>query len=145
MAAREGVELYHLEISGSTVRVLIDSPAGITLDACTHYSRVLSDEMDRQDLIPGRYFLEVSSPGVERRLYRPADYAAAKGRRLVIRTDTGTIEGILLRSDEQGIALLAEQRNQPDEPATETIVGFDKIRSARIKLTDAELFRPKES
>lgn len=151
VAAREGVQLYHLEMVGSTLQVTIDSPAGITLDTCTRYSRALSDELDRLDLIPGRYRLEVSSPGVERRLYRPADYAAAVGKRLVVRTTTETLEGILLRSDEQQIVLAVEQKNRSPVPVrerletVETTVRFNNIRSARIKLSDAELFGHKES
>ena len=75
----KNIELVDLEIKGKpgnqTVRVYVDRPGGITLDECEQVSRVLSDELDMVDLIPGKYRLEVSSPGISRPLTRPSDFS----------------------------------------------------------------------
>lgn len=66
-------ELYHLEYvkeSGENyLRIYIDSPNGITLDDCEKVSRAVSDMLDIADPIPESYYLEVSSPGIDRILY----------------------------------------------------------------------------
>jgi ribosome maturation factor RimP len=49
-----------------TVRVFVDKDGGVTLDDCAHFSRVLGEELDRLEITPGPYNLEVSSPGAER-------------------------------------------------------------------------------
>jgi ribosome maturation factor RimP len=48
------------------VRVLLDKPGGITLGDCARFSRRLSDCLDMNQTIPGSYYLEVSSPGIQR-------------------------------------------------------------------------------
>ncbi|MDZ7373151.1 MAG: ribosome maturation factor RimP [candidate division KSB1 bacterium] len=81
---REGVELVDLELKGAPgrfiLRVFIDEEGGITIDRCTEISRKLSDFLDRKDPIPGRYVLEVSSPGVDRPLLQPRDFRRNVGR-----------------------------------------------------------------
>lgn len=66
-------ELYHLEYikeSGENyLRIYIDSPGGIGLDDCEKVSRVVSDKLDEIDPIEESYYLEVSSPGIDRILY----------------------------------------------------------------------------
>ena len=56
------------------LRVYIDKEKGVDLDDCARASRVISDLLDEQDPIPQAYFLEVSSPGIERLLQREQDY-----------------------------------------------------------------------
>jgi len=136
VASAQGVDLYHVELSGRNLRVLIDKETGVPLASCVQFSRALSDELDRADMIGQRYLLEVSSPGVERRLYRPSDYAAAAGRHVVVRTDTQTVEGTLVRANDKGIAVSSGTKDE----CPETIVDYGEIRSARVKVSDAELF-----
>jgi len=141
-AAQAAVEIYHVESSGRTLRVQIDSAEGVSLDACTSFSRALASALDRSDAIPARYFLEVSSPGVERHLYRPAHYARVLGRDLSVRTHAGALQGRLVRADARSLTLLVSDR----EEQVETIVGYDEIRSARVRVPDTELFsRHKET
>jgi ribosome maturation factor RimP len=66
-------------VSGSTVRVFIDHPAGVTLALCERVSMLLGDLRDR-------YALEVSSPGSERPLTKPAHFRRFVGRRARVRT-----------------------------------------------------------
>jgi ribosome maturation factor RimP len=60
--------------------VFIDKPEGVTLADCEHVSRQVSALLDVLDFGTGRYVLEVSSPGLDRQLYKPADYDRFAGR-----------------------------------------------------------------
>jgi len=90
VASQLGLELvdveYRREAGGWVLRVFIDKPGGVTLDDCQAVSYALSDQLDEADPIPNRYSLEVSSPGIERPLKRPADFERFAGRRVQIRT-----------------------------------------------------------
>jgi ribosome maturation factor RimP len=107
VAAREELELVHWELVGppgrSLLRIYIDKPVGVTLDDCETVSKQVGLLLDVEDLIPSRYTLEVSSPGVERGLYKPADYRRFQGQRIKLkslqsingqRNFRGTLEGI---------------------------------------------------
>ena len=85
------------------LRVYIDAPEGITLDDCERVSHQLSAVLDVEDPIPAEYCLEISSPGLNRRLFKEADYTRFQGRTAKVRMDslidgrrnfTGVIEGI---------------------------------------------------
>ena len=79
--AEERVELDDLELSGRTLRVIVDAEGGIDLDHITDVSRGVSRLLDEsEDLVPDSYSLEVTSPGLERRLRRPRHYEKAIGR-----------------------------------------------------------------
>ena len=84
IAAKRGVELVHVNISGtkreSVVRIFIDKEGGVTLDDCSGFSRDIEAVLDVEDPIPGRYVLEVSSPGIERELYTLKDFERFTGR-----------------------------------------------------------------
>src|SRR5437773_3789770 len=92
VAIDHGVELVHVELSGSeghpTVRVFIDKPGGVTHKDCSDVSNHLGTVLDVEDFIHSAYTLEVSSPGLERGLYKPADYERFAGRAARIKTRT---------------------------------------------------------
>ena len=69
---REGKEYY--------LRVYIDKEGGITIDDCVDVSRRLSDELDAKDFIDDAYTLEVSSPGLGRKLVKEREFAKSIGR-----------------------------------------------------------------
>lgn len=71
--------------SGLTLRVYIDHGNGIGVDDCSTVSQQLSAALDVDDPIDGHYVLEVSSPGIERPLFQPRDYAEHIGERAKIR------------------------------------------------------------
>ncbi len=81
----EGLELVDLEwmsLAGQWVlRVYMDKEGGVTLDDCQRVSRRLNPVLDVEDLIPSRYNLEVSSPGLNRRLKKASDFRRFLGRR----------------------------------------------------------------
>jgi ribosome maturation factor RimP len=83
---------YVKEASGWVLRVYIDKPTGVDLEDCRTVSEALDIRLDEADPIPGPYCLEVSSPGLERPLKKPADFERFAGRKVQIRT-YGAIHG----------------------------------------------------
>lgn len=108
--ARSGIELVDVEHRGATLRVFVDRPGGIDLDTISAASQLVSALLDEDDPIPGRYVLEVSSPGVERPLRTPAHFQRAVGSRIAVRTHPFVegerrIEGVLTAADDEGIVV----------------------------------------
>lgn len=97
---KEGAEWY--------LRVLIDKDGGVTIDDCVDMTHALDPVLDEEDPISQEYMLEVSSPGLERKLTRPEHFAASIGMpvraRLIrpLEDGTRTLEGILLRWEDSG-------------------------------------------
>jgi ribosome maturation factor RimP len=85
----EGMELVEVEVKGGgnqrMVRIWIDKPEGITHADCELVSQQVGTILDVEDVVPGgRYTLEVSSPGIERKLLRPRDYERFQGKKVKI-------------------------------------------------------------
>jgi len=83
----EGLELVEVEVKGGgnqrLVRIYIDKPEGVTHGDCESVSLQVGTIMDVEDVIlGGRYTLEVSSPGIERKLLKPQDYERFQGRKI---------------------------------------------------------------
>jgi ribosome maturation factor RimP len=91
-AIDHGVELVHAEVAGPegrpAVRVFIDKPGGVTHDDCSGVSTQLGTVLDVEDFIHSPYTLEVSSPGIERGLYKRADYERFAGSQAKIKART---------------------------------------------------------
>ncbi len=105
-----GLELYDVEVTPGVVRVLVERPGGVDLDAVADATTAISRALDGADVIPGRYTLEVSSPGLERPLRRPEHYRHFIGSTVAIKTHPGVegerrVEGELLTVDDGGISL----------------------------------------
>ncbi|HEY6188561.1 MAG TPA: ribosome maturation factor RimP [Pyrinomonadaceae bacterium] len=85
-----GLELVHAEVAGPEgkpiLRIFIDKPEGVTHEDCAAVSLHLGTILDVEDFIHSPYTLEVSSPGLERGLYKRADYERFAGRQAKIRT-----------------------------------------------------------
>lgn len=79
-----GVE-YKPQGRHSLLRVYIDKPEGITVEDCERVSHQVSGILDVEDPIQGQYTLEVSSPGLERPLFRPAHYERFAGSQVQLR------------------------------------------------------------
>ena len=114
IAESEGLELVEAEwkgaLRGGVLRVYIDKPTGITHADCECVSHQLSAALDVEDLVPANYTLEVSSPGLDRKLSKPGDFRRFEGRKAKVRmrgalegnrTVTGRIEG----SSQDGVSL----------------------------------------
>jgi ribosome maturation factor RimP len=89
IAVDEGLELVATEMVGSgskaVLRLVVDGPEGVTLDQCSAVSRQASALLDVEDPISHTYTLEVSSPGLDRKLYSERDYTRFAGRQVKIK------------------------------------------------------------
>src|SRR5208337_1271356 len=85
----EGLELVEVEVKGGGqhrfVRISIDKPAGVTHGDCELISQQVGTILDVEDVVPGgQYTLEVSSPGVERKLAKPGDFVRFQGKKIKV-------------------------------------------------------------
>jgi ribosome maturation factor RimP len=106
----QGFEVVDVEQRGATLRVVVDRPGGVDLDAIADATTVVSEVLDRHDPVPGRYVLEVSSPGVERPLRVPAHFQRAVGATVALTTrddgeGAGHIRGVLEAADDGGVVV----------------------------------------
>ncbi|MBT8101790.1 MAG: ribosome maturation factor RimP [Gammaproteobacteria bacterium] len=111
---RLGYELADLEVrlSGKSglVRVFIDKPEGIGLDDCEKVSRAVSALLDVEDPVPGNYELEVSSPGLDRKLTKVEHFQRFIGHTVKVKTrfpiaGRRRFRGRLLSVDEENIVV----------------------------------------
>ncbi|RRQ24102.1 ribosome maturation factor RimP [Guyparkeria sp. SCN-R1] len=96
------------------LRVYIDHPDGMTLEHCADVSRALAGELDVEDPFPGAYRLEVSSPGVERPMFRTEDFARFVGHRVRLRlykpvAQQKKFEGVIQGVDGEDITVLVDE------------------------------------
>jgi ribosome maturation factor RimP len=114
VAASEGLTLVDVELKGGRgsrlLRLYIDKPEGISHADCERVSEQLSALLDVEDPFPGRYTLEVSSPGLDRKLVKASDFAHFAGRkaRVVVREpvdDQKILEGRLAGFEEGRVRL----------------------------------------
>ena len=105
-----GVELVDIESLQGVVRVVIDEPDGLNSQTLVDVTKAISRMVDAEDPIPGRFTLEVSSPGVERPLKVPTHFRRAVGETVSIKTmpeveGERRVEGELTLADEEGITV----------------------------------------
>ena len=90
IVSSEGLELVHIEYRkqgrGFLLRVDIDKEGGVTLEDCTLVSHQISTYLDVDDVVPAEFELQVSSPGLDRKFYKPSDYAKFTGRLVRVKT-----------------------------------------------------------
>jgi len=86
-----GLSLFDVEKVSNVVRVTVDRAGGVNLDDLAAANKAVSAYLDELDPIPGRYTLEVSSPGVERRLRTPAHFVGAIGETVSMRLLAGEV------------------------------------------------------
>ncbi|GBE42497.1 ribosome maturation factor RimP [bacterium BMS3Bbin10] len=134
-----GFDLVQVKLTGqdgATVQILIERPGGaVTIEDCTAVSRRLSPLFDADDPLPGGYYLEVSSPGINRPLVRPRDFVTWAGHQAKVelkelvdgrRRFRGEIEGF-----EDGELRLKVELDGYDQPQT---IGLDVALIAEAKL-----------
>jgi len=85
----QGVSLYDLEFikegSARILRLYIDKDPGVDLEDCEKVSRAAEEVLDAHDPIPTAYYLEVSSPGIERKLSKPEHFVKYVGHKIALR------------------------------------------------------------
>lgn len=140
--AAVGFELWGIELlqqgRHSVLRVYIESPNGITVEDCALVSHQVSGVLDVEDPIAGEYTLEVSSPGWDRPLFRPEQYARFAGSEVALRLSVplnarrkykGPIQQVL----EEGVEILADGQA--------VIIPFAQIDKANIVPNYDEMMR----
>ena len=133
--ARLGYELIEVELAGGTsreiLRVFVDKPGGITLDDCVAASRQAELALDASDLMTAAYTLEMSSPGSNRPLRKPAHFQRYTGRAVRVQTCapvsgrqrfTGILAGV-----EDGMVLIQGDAPEPYR------IHLENIRKARLE------------
>ncbi len=131
-----GLELlevqFRREQHGWVLRVFIDAPDGVTLDHCSRVSRELGDYLDVEDCIEHQYNLEISSPGLERKLFKIVDFIRFKGKKAKIKfhqpyDGSKTRTGIISQVEEDTVVLQTADGAQVE-------FSLDMISSARLAL-----------
>jgi len=141
--ARLGCDLVAVHVTGDrtgpVLRLFIDKPGGIRMEDCTRVSRALSPEFDVEDPLPGRYRLEVSSPGIDRPVERPIDYQRFRGFQVKVRMlpDTGRKRYVgELQGIEDDHVLVLEKPDRP--PHRIPLIHVDRT---QLVLTTEEYLR----
>ncbi len=136
-AEEKGFEIYDIEFvkEGGTffLRIFIDKPGGINIDECESFSRTISDILDRHDPISQAYCLEVSSPGIERRLRHREHFEKAVGETVDVHLykpvkGSKELTGVLLSVDEENNMTLdagGENIIIPQSDAARVNIHFD--------------------
>jgi ribosome maturation factor RimP len=115
--------------------ILIDGDHGVDIETCSSISRVVSKELDRSDIMKGRYTLEVSSPGVDYPLKTARQYKKNLGKQLMIMLhDKKNIRGELIQIDDQGIEIKKEEGGKK-KPPPGTYIFFNEIKKAKVLVT----------
>ena len=129
------LELVDVELRSGVLLVTVDREGGVDLEALTDANRAVSSVLDELDPIPGRYTLEVSSPGVERTLRTPAHFAKAVGETVTVKTRPQVPgdrrrRGVLVAADDQGLTLAED--GGPTEGVRLAYSDIDKARTVFI-------------
>jgi ribosome maturation factor RimP len=136
VAESEGLEIVEVEVKGGGqhrfVRISIDKPDGVSHGDCELISQQVGTILDVEDVVPGgRYTLEVSSPGVERKLLKAKDFERFQGKKAKVtlrdpiegrRNWEGTLAGI-----EDGLIRLDLERGEPLR------FPFEQVQKANLK------------
>tara|TARA_B100000586_G_C19992129_1_gene376724 strand:+ start:160 stop:678 length:519 start_codon:yes stop_codon:yes gene_type:complete len=130
---RVGVELVDVEYEGGVVRLVVDQPEGVGMDAIANLTREVSRALDHEDPISGTYTLEVTSPGLERPLKRPEHFVRALGSDVTVKTTPDVegdrrVVGVLTFVGSDGIVVR-------EEDGSERSVRHDEILKARTVFT----------
>jgi len=124
-----GLEIYDIEHGGGVLRISVDKPGGVDLDTIALATRIVSRQLDHDDPIPGRYTLEVTSPGIERALRTPEHFERAIGEVVNIRTHPD-VDGDR-RARGELLAVTADGITVRLEDGTARTIGFEEIERAR--------------
>ena len=137
IVTRLGYECVHVGIKNDfgklRLQILIDTLGGINVDDCEAVSKRVNKFLDESPEVPelekGRYYLEVSSPGVERPLYKLGDYERFSGREARLRLSTPiegrkTFTGTILSVEGGSVKLLCEEE--------ERLIPFANIKGANL-------------
>jgi ribosome maturation factor RimP len=105
-----GLDLYDLEMVKGTLNVVVTKSSGVDLESLTRANRAISEWLDVNDPIAGRYTLDVSSPGLERKLRTAEHFRSTVGEVVTLRELRGSeptrrLEGTVLSVDDTTVTL----------------------------------------
>jgi len=127
--------LYDIEYTGGIVRIVVDTqpggPAGVSLENIALITRLVSREFDHSDPVPGRYTLEVTSPGLERTLRLPRHFVREVGKTIAVRLSSALdgqrrIQGDLVSASEDTIVV-----RLADNALTEVTIPLSIVERAK--------------
>ena len=129
ICARFGAELIDVEYSGGLMRVVLDQPDGVGTEVLSEVTREISRILDYENPVPGRYTLEVTSPGLERKLKKVEHYERSIGKRISLKTKPGTeggrrLEGLLDLVGDSTVTVCLDD-------GTTRVLSYEEIQSAR--------------
>ncbi len=141
--AAEGIELDDLEIVGKApgvvVRVTLDADGGVGVDRLAEVSRRLSRLLDEEDPINGTYTLEVSSPGLERKLRRPQHFRKSLEREVKVKS---RIEVAGARSHRGLLAAVGDDSFVVEVDGDRREIAYGDVVSARTVFTREKAAKP---
>lgn len=126
LLAADGLELVDVQFAGGSLQVFVDRPGGIDLDSISQVTVRVSRLLDDHDPVPGRYTLEVSSPGLERPLRRPEHFRRFVGATIAVKTrpdvpgerrEQGTLEA----ADDEGIVVAGRRLSYAEIDRARTV------------------------
>lgn len=130
-----GLELYDLEFVGGVLKIVVDTPVGseqnVSLDTIALITRLLSREFDHSDPMPGRYTLEVTSPGLERTLRVPRHFQRETGKVVALRLHPNAsgdrrLQGVIVDADEVAVTVRTDE-----SLPTDVVVPYQSIDRAK--------------
>lgn len=147
IAEATGCELVHAEFKGGVLRLFIDRPeGGVDLSDCERISKHVSALLDVVDFNDSRYVLEVSSPGLDRELYRPKDWVRFTGHRVRVtftdpdsgskRTVIGRLDGFEPEPPDVPVEEVRHGRAEVtvDDTGERLVLSLDEIRTGRLEV-----------
>jgi ribosome maturation factor RimP len=146
VASSSGLEVVDIEFRGGgksrMLRVFIDKPAGVTHEDCANFSREFGTILDVEDAVQGAsYVLEVSSPGLDRKLTRPVDFERFTGNRVKLMTrepvnGNRQFEGRLESFSDGRLTLDLSEARRKHRPATDAVqkieIDFANVEKANL-------------
>jgi len=129
LLAQFDLELIDFDRSPQIIRITVDQEGGVDLDTIAKATRAISERFDELDIGIGRYTLEISSPGVERRLRTAAHFKRSIGEAITVKlsadSDIRRVDGLLSAATDEEIVVIPES----GEPVTIAISMIDKART----------------
>jgi ribosome maturation factor RimP len=130
VTAAEGVDLVDLAVRGTgsrqLVKVIVDRKGGVDLATCQRLSQAVSARLDEEDPIPGRYALEVTSPGIDRPLEGRTAFDRVEGREVLVH-----------RGDEERVIQVRGTVLTAEDDAVVLDVGGEQVRIAYTEIVKA--------
>ncbi len=120
-----GFEVYDIEMTKKKITIYIDKEGGVTINDCEAVSKNISALLDVKDPFPSSYTLEVSSPGINRKLKTKEHFLSAIGKKCLIHTHFPVDNKIVFKG-------VLKECTDKEIVVGETRIEFDNIKKARI-------------